>query len=107
MTVSAKLLAHHDDMTPSERQLLKALMDDYPIAGLSSITELASKAGVSTTTVARLLQKTGFDGFPQFQAALRGELKAMISGMLILLMTMMQSSSFKILQIMSFNVLET
>ena len=79
MTVSAKLLAHHDDMTPSERQLLKALMDDYPIAGLSSITELASKAGVSTTTVARLLQKTGFDGFPQFQAALRGELKEMIS----------------------------
>ncbi|NVK32486.1 MAG: MurR/RpiR family transcriptional regulator [Gammaproteobacteria bacterium] len=79
MTVSTKLLAHQDAMTPSERQLLKALMDDYPIAGLSSITELASKAGVSTTTVARLLQKTGFEGFPQFQATLRTELKEMIS----------------------------
>lgn len=79
MTVSATLLAHQDAMTPSERQLLKALMDDYPIAGLTSITELAQTAGVSTTTVARLLQKTGFDGFPQFQAALRGELKEMIS----------------------------
>lgn len=79
MTVSATLLAHHDAMTPSERQLLKALLDDYPIAGLTSITELAQTAGVSTTTVARLLQKTGFDGFPQFQAALRGELKEMIS----------------------------
>jgi DNA-binding MurR/RpiR family transcriptional regulator len=79
MTVAATLLTHHDDMTRSERQLLRALMNDYPIAGLSSITELASTAGVSTTTVARMLQKTGFDGFPQFQASLRAELKEMIS----------------------------
>ena len=79
MTVSDRLIQHRDEMTPSERQLLNALLDDYPIAGLGSITELASVASVSTTTVARMLQKTGFDGFPQFQAALRGELKEMIS----------------------------
>lgn len=79
MTVSAVLIAHRDDMTPSERQLLNTLLDDYPIVGLGSITELASAASVSTTTVARMLQKTGFDGFPQFQAALRAELKEMIS----------------------------
>ena len=79
MTVSDKLLAHRDAMTPSERQLVNALLDDYPIAGLGSITELAQTAEVSTTTVARMLQKTGFEGFPQFQAALRAELKEMIS----------------------------
>jgi DNA-binding MurR/RpiR family transcriptional regulator len=79
MTVSDKLLAHRDAMTPSERQLVNALLDDYPIAGLGSITELAQTAKVSTTTVARMLQKTGFEGFPQFQAALRAELKEMIS----------------------------
>ncbi|MCG7518978.1 MurR/RpiR family transcriptional regulator [Ruegeria sp. Ofav3-42] len=67
-------------MTPSERQLVSVLLDDYPMAGLGSITELASAASVSTTTVARMLQKTGFDGYPQFQAALRGEVKEMISG---------------------------
>ena len=78
MAVSDKILAHRDAMTPSERQLVNALLDDYPIAGLGSITELASTAGVSTTTVARRLQKTGFDGYPQFQAALRAELKEMI-----------------------------
>lgn len=79
MTVSARLIERRDDMTPSERQLLNTLLDDYPIVGLGSITELASAASVSTTTVARMLQKTGFDGFPQFQAALRAELKEMIS----------------------------
>ena len=79
MTVSDRLIDHRDRMTPSERQLLNTLLDDYPIAGLGSITELANAASVSTTTVARMLQKTGFDGYPQFQAALRRELKEMIS----------------------------
>ena len=79
MTVSDTLIQHRDEMTRSERQLLATLLDDYPIVGLGSITELANVAGVSTTTVARMLQKTGFDGFPQFQAALRAELKEMIS----------------------------
>lgn len=79
MTVSDTLIAHRESMTPTERQLLNTLLDDYPIVGLGSITELANAASVSTTTVARMLQKTGFDGFPQFQAALRAELKEMIS----------------------------
>lgn len=79
MTVSDELIRHRDEMTPSERQLLNTLLDDYPIVGLSSITELASAADVSTTTVTRLIKKTGFEGFPQFQAALRAELKEMIS----------------------------
>lgn len=79
MNVADRLNKHREDMTRSERQLLDALLDDYPIVGLGSITELASAAGVSTTTVARMLQKAGFDGFPQFQSALRAELKEMIS----------------------------
>lgn len=79
MTVSELLIKHREEMTPTERQLLSVLLDDYPIVGLGSITQLANAASVSTTTVTRLLQKTGFDGFPQFQAALREELKEMIS----------------------------
>jgi len=79
MNVSDALIRHRDAMTPSERQLLSTLLDDYPIVGLGSITELAHAASVSTTTVARMLQKAGFAGFPQFQAALRAELKEMIS----------------------------
>ena len=79
MTVPDKLMQHRDSMTRSERQLVNTLLDDYPIVGLGSITELASAAAVSTTTVARMLQKIGFEGFPQFQAAIRAELKQMIS----------------------------
>jgi len=79
VTVSERLLVHRDRLTPSERQLINVLLDDYPIAGLGTITELAAKASVSTTTITRLLQKTGFDGYAAFQLALRDELKAVIS----------------------------
>ncbi len=79
MIISEKMMAHRDDLTRSERQLVAALLDDYPIAGLGSITELAVRAEVSTTTITRLLQKIGLDGYAQFQAALRDELKEMIS----------------------------
>lgn len=66
-------------MTRSETQLADVILDDYPIAGLGSITELAEKAAVSTPTVGRMVQKLGFPGYASFQAALRSELGEMIS----------------------------
>ena len=36
MIISEKMMAHRDDLTRSERQLVAALLDDYPIAGLGS-----------------------------------------------------------------------
>ena len=66
-------------MTRSERQLINVILDDYPISGLCSITELAEKADVSSPTVARMLHKLGFAGYGEFQSALRDELGEMIS----------------------------
>ncbi len=68
------------DLTRAERQLCATLLHNYPMSGLGSITRLAEKAGVSTPTVVRMVQKLGFSGFPAFQAALRDELEAQISG---------------------------
>ena len=67
-------------LTRAERQLCSTLLHNYPMSGLGSITRLAKKAGVSTPTVVRMVQKLGFSGFPAFQAALRDELEAQISG---------------------------
>ncbi|MCV6576051.1 MAG: MurR/RpiR family transcriptional regulator [Cohaesibacter sp.] len=68
-----------DDLTRAERQLANCLLDNYPVSGLGSITSLAENAKVSTPTVARMVQKLGFKGYPDFQAALHGELEAKIS----------------------------
>ncbi|RKF13614.1 MurR/RpiR family transcriptional regulator [Roseovarius spongiae] len=67
-------------LTQSERKFATALLDNYPAAGLASITIVAANAGVSTPTVARMVQKLGFKGFPQFHQALLKELEATVSG---------------------------
>ncbi|SFP17978.1 MurR/RpiR family transcriptional regulator [Tranquillimonas alkanivorans] len=67
-----------ETLTPSERQLADVLLRDYPVAGLQSITRLASAAGVSTPTVIRMARKLGFDGFPDLQERLREEVSEQI-----------------------------
>lgn len=79
-TVRDRIRAQFSDLTQSERKLAQTLLEDYPGAGLGSITVVAEAAGVSTPTVARMVQKLGFKGFPQFHKALLDELQAAVSG---------------------------
>lgn len=79
ITVAERLREHSDSLTPLERQLSDVILQNYPVSGLGSITTLAETARVSTPTVARLIQKLGFEGYPEFQRALRRELDEAIS----------------------------
>lgn len=78
-TVMERLQGRFDNLTRAERQLAASLQENYPVSGLGSITTVAEKANVSAPTVARLIQKLGFGGFAEFQAALRDELEARIT----------------------------
>ena len=78
-TVSQRLENHARQLTRSERQLCDVILQNYPVSGLGTITTLAETAEVSTPTVARLIQKLGYKGFPEFQQALRSELDEKIS----------------------------
>ncbi len=79
-TIAERLQDRFDILTRAERQLADTVLENYPVSGLGSITAVAEKAGVSTPTVARLVQKMGFKGFPEFQEQLRKELEDKISG---------------------------
>ncbi len=79
-TVRERIRQHHAELTRSERKFANALLENYPAAGLASITLAANNAEVSTPTVARMVQKLGFKGYPQFQKALLQELQATGSG---------------------------
>ena len=78
-TISEKLQEKRDVLTRAERQLSDVILQNYPASGLGTITSLAEAANVSTPTVARLVQKLGFTGFPDFQRGLRSELNEKIS----------------------------
>lgn len=71
---------HYATLTQSERKFANALLENYPAAGLASITIVAENAGVSTPTVARMVQKLGFKGYPHFHKSLLKELQATVSG---------------------------
>lgn len=79
-TVRDLIRDNYDSLTQAERKLANFLLENYPASGLASITIVAAKAEASTATVARLVQKLGFKGYPQFHQALRDELEATISG---------------------------
>jgi DNA-binding MurR/RpiR family transcriptional regulator len=79
-TIADRLHARLDSLTRAERQLADSILENYPVSGLGSITVVAHNAEVSTPTVARMVQKLGYKGFPDFQAELRKELEAKITG---------------------------
>jgi DNA-binding MurR/RpiR family transcriptional regulator len=78
LTISDLIQQRLDDLTRAERQLAHSILENYPVSGLGPLTELAEVAEVSVPTVARMVQKLGFKGYPEFQAELREELKAKV-----------------------------
>ena len=79
-TVSDLIRGRLESLTRAERQLALSILDGYPASGLGPLAALAEAAEVSVPTVARTVQKLGFGGYGEFQAALREELKATARG---------------------------
>lgn len=77
-TIAELLRKRQTGWTAADRKLAHALLADYPVAGLGSITDLARIAGVSSPSVLRFAKKLGFTGMPAFQSALRREVSAQL-----------------------------
>ncbi|MBM9463389.1 MurR/RpiR family transcriptional regulator [Aeromicrobium sp. YIM 150415] len=73
-SVRSLLYASMDTLSDSERRVGRALLAQYPSAGLTTVAELAGIAGVSPPTVIRFVNRLGFTGFPALQRALVHEL---------------------------------
>ena len=76
LTISDRIQNRLDDLTRAERQLAHSILENYPASGLGPLSALAKGAEVSVPTVARMVQKLGFKGYPEFQTELREELRA-------------------------------
>jgi DNA-binding MurR/RpiR family transcriptional regulator len=71
-------------LTPAEKKAARALMADYPAAGLLTVAQLGERSGVSGQTVLRLANTLGFSSYPQFQRRLIEELKIRVESPLTL-----------------------
>jgi DNA-binding MurR/RpiR family transcriptional regulator len=74
MTVSQLVRDHLGRLPNAELKVARALLANYPAGGLNTVASLAHDAEVSAPTVLRLTERLGFDGYAQFQDALRAEL---------------------------------
>src|SRR4051794_4668976 len=59
-----------------ERKVARTLLSQYPMAGLTTVSDLATLAGVSPPTVVRFVNRLGLSGFSALQRALVHELNA-------------------------------
>ncbi|WP_344292834.1 MurR/RpiR family transcriptional regulator [Agromyces neolithicus] len=59
-----------DSLSSGERKVGRAILANYPIAGLETVAELAQRANVSPPTVVRFASRLGFSGYPAFQKRL-------------------------------------
>ncbi|MBI1207145.1 MAG: SIS domain-containing protein [Azospirillum sp.] len=79
LTVAERIRSRFESLTRAETQLANAMLENYPVSGLGSITAIAEQSNVSTPTVVRMAKKLGFKGFPDLQLALRAELEETVS----------------------------
>lgn len=74
MSMVESIKNHLNIMTKSERQVASCTLGCINEIAFDTLDELAVRAGTSTTSVLRFCRRLGFDGFKQFQQAVRAEL---------------------------------
>jgi DNA-binding MurR/RpiR family transcriptional regulator len=67
-------------LTRAERRVARTVLAGYPVSGLGTVADLAATSSTSSASVVRLVQKLGFEGYSQFQSAIREELATRASG---------------------------
>lgn len=85
MAIRDRLTDGNVQLTPSDLKVARALLADYPTAGLNTVAQLAALAGVSGPTVVRFVTRLGFDGFSEFQKSLLSEVQARMNSPLAMI----------------------
>lgn len=78
LSIENRMRASLNDLTRAERQVATHILSHFPMSALGSITTLARAADVSSPTIVRLVQKLGFRGWSDYQAALRVEVEDLL-----------------------------
>ena len=71
------------DLTPTERRAAHVLLSNYPFAGLETVAQFASRAGVSAPSILRFIARLGFGAYADFQRHLKEELEAQLQSPLM------------------------
>ena len=75
MTVRGRIEQHLAELSNSERQVARLVIEKYPMSALGDIKDIALLASVSPPTITRFVRRLGFERFVDFQRAIRLEVQ--------------------------------
>jgi DNA-binding MurR/RpiR family transcriptional regulator len=73
-TVAARIREALGELSAKERLVARAVLAQYPVAGLETAASLAEIANVSAPTVVRFVSRLGYPSYKTFQSMLREEI---------------------------------
>ncbi len=66
-------------LTPTERRIAEAVVEEPTLLAFGTVSELASRVGTSRPSIVRFATKLGFEGFSQLQQHIRSDLSHHLS----------------------------
>jgi DNA-binding MurR/RpiR family transcriptional regulator len=82
-TLATEVRSRLGELTPTERRAAHVLLSNYPFAGLETVAQFASRAGVSAPSILRFISRLGFSAYADFQRRLKEELEAQLQSPLM------------------------
>lgn len=91
-TLLSRIEQEYPNFSKSHKKIADFILNDYQKAAYYTAAKLGAETDISESTVVRFAAQLGFEGFPEFQAALRDDIKGKLTTL-----QRMEVASFKML----------
>lgn len=91
-TLLSRIEQEYPNFSKSHKRIADFILNDYQKAAYYTAAKLGEETDISESTVVRFAAQLGFEGFPEFQAALRDDIKGKLTTL-----QRMEVASFKML----------
>jgi DNA-binding MurR/RpiR family transcriptional regulator len=78
-TLEERIASKIDDLSPKHKEIARFMLDNRYFMSFVSASQAGEKNGTSAATIVRFAQALGYEGYPELQEALRGELPTYIT----------------------------
>jgi len=79
LSLKNHIAAVNEQLTPTERRIAEAILDDQTLLTFGNVSTLADKVGTSRASIVRFATKLGFDGYSELQNNVREEVSAQLT----------------------------
>ena len=79
MPIKNHIAAINERLTPTQRRIAEAVLEDKSLLTFGNVSELADRVGTSRASIVRFATKLGFEGYSELQQYVREELSARLT----------------------------